>query len=314
MKKAWKRILSITFTSTEFHKQIVFGNNHLENKPDLEIEVEVSKYMSLLKDTASIKITNLTYSEIIKIINGKYFDVDIVCGYQYGNVNKIFSGGVISISNSLNSRNENTVIILCASKLIAKYCQSRLKFGMNSGINMYSAMKFICERAGIKNANISSQLMKNVLSDTISKDGNTANWLNSFSEENSTLIMNSDNIYDSVVNVFDAARSNNRVIPLDSKNIIFTGGYPQLTNDGIRFTVLPTFSFMAGDVVKVDNSIIQIPVSSQSDITKNYGYYLDEDGNYMVMELHYRLANRSANFSLELHCKSRSLISNLVAT
>ena len=45
--------------------------------------------MSALKDVCTIKISNLTYSEITQIITGKFFDIEVWCGYKKGTGNHL---------------------------------------------------------------------------------------------------------------------------------------------------------------------------------------------------------------------------------
>lgn len=316
--KAWMRVLEVTLTSqlstSGKSRQFKFGNNWETGRDDLNIEVSCYKYMSSLKDTATIRISNLTYYEVVQIINGKFYNVEIKAGYRSSGVSTIFKGGVLYISNSLDDTKTNTITILCASELVARYGQSRLNLSLNSGINTYSAIRFICERAGIPESkmNISTQFKTKFLQDVMSINDTAASWIDKFCTTNNTAISSSDSITGSTVSLFDAAKSNSRLIKITKDTVDLTGGYPQLTSDGLSLTIMPTFAFMCSDVIEIDNSIIQIPVSSQSEVTKNYGYFLDKEGCYMIYEMKYQLQNRGANFSLSMTCKTRSLISNFI--
>lgn len=307
---AWIRRLEVSLTSTKLKKKLVFGANHLEGKDDLYIDVRGHKYMSTLKDECVIKIKNLTMSEVVQIIQGQFYDVEVKAGYKSSSEMTIFSGGVLYISNEIDDRKSNTIIILCASKMIAKYGQSRLNLTLNSGINLHAAINFICKRAAIPNTNVSTQFKKKFLQDVTNINTNAANWIDQLCASNDTYISNSDSILGSSFSIFDSAKSNNRVITLRSDNIILQS-YPQLNADGLSLKVMPTFNFMCGDTIKIDNSIIQIPVSNKSEISKNYGYYLDKDGYYMIYQMQYALQNRGSEFNLQMLCKSRSLVSKL---
>ena len=113
--KAWMRILEVTLTSRKMKRQMVFGSNWRNGKDDLNIDIVGNKYMSALKDSCTIKLSNLTYSELIQIISGEFYDVTVKCGYRDANVQTIFDGGVLYISISLDDKKTNTVVILCAS-------------------------------------------------------------------------------------------------------------------------------------------------------------------------------------------------------
>ena len=300
--KAWMRVLKVVLTSKKLNKRFEF-------EEPLSISVSGHKYMSTLKDTFTVKIDNLTYNEVTQIVMGQFYDVEIQCGYQKGNVNTIFSGGVLYITNKLNANKTNTIIILCTSKLVASYGQSRLNLTLNSGINLYSAINFICKRAGIPNSNVSTQFKKQFLTEVMTINDTPGTWIDKLCAKNTNFISSSDSITDQTFSIFDAAKSNARVIKLDANNIVLTGGYPRLTSDGLELTILPTFNFMCGDVIKIDNSIVDISVNSRDEISQNYAAYFSQKGEYMIYEMNYTLQNRGQAFTLTLNCKNRDRIS-----
>ena len=300
--KAWMRVLKVVLTSKKLNKRFEF-------EEPLSISVSGHKYMSTLKDTFTVKIDNLTYNEVTQIVMGQFYDVEIQCGYQKGNVNTIFNGGVLYISNKLNANKTNTIIILCTSKLVASYGQTRLNLTLNSGINLYSAINFICRRAGIPNSNVSTQFKKQFLTEIMTINDTPGTWIDKLCAKNTNFISSSDSITNQTFSIFDAAKSNARVIKLDANNIVLTGGYPRLTSDGLELTILPTFNFMCGDVIKIDNSIVDISVNSRDEISQNYAAYFSQKGEYMIYEMNYTLQNRGQAFTLVLNCKNRDRIS-----
>lgn len=307
---AWFRIIKVVLTSKTLKKRVVFGT--YENTDELNINCTIYKYMSSLKDTATIKIDNLTYNEITQLVVGQFYDVEIWAGYKDGNINKVFSGGVLYISNKLNASKTNTVIILCASTLVAQYGQKRINLSLNSGINLYSAIEFICRRAGIPNSNVSTQFKKQFLKEITTVNDTVGNWLDKLASDNNSFITNSDGIVNSVVSIYDAAKSNARIIKLKKSDISLTGGYPRLTSDGLELTLLPTFNFMCGDIIEIDNSIIDVSVSSRSEMMKNYASYFSQKGQYMIYEMQYVLQNRGSVFTLQMKCKNRDRITAYV--
>lgn len=307
--KAWKRVLNVKLTSQTLHKTISFGESKNTN---LSIHCTVRKYMSSLKDTAIIKIQNLTYAEVVRLVSGNFFDIQIFAGYESANVNKIFDGGVLYISNQLNADRTNTVIILAASQLVAKYGQKRLKLTLNSGINLYSAINFICRRAGMPNSNVSTQFKKEFLEEVLTLNETAGSWLDILCSTNTSYITNSDSILEQTFSIFDANKSNSRVIKLDNNNISLVGGYPRLTSSGVQLNLLPSFNFMCGDVIQIDNSILDISTTDTNSAFVNYGSYFSEKGQYMIYEMTYDLSNRSASFNLNLHCKNRDRISSYI--
>lgn len=311
--KAWMRILRITLTTKAAsangkNKQIVLEDD--ANGIGLNVQVSGNKYMSTLKDNCSIKISNLTYTEIIRIITGQFYNIKIECGYKSSGVQTIFDGGVLYISNLRESVDTNTVTILCASHLVASYGQRRINLSFNSGINLYSAINFVCKVGGIQNANISTQFKKQFLDEINNASNQTAaEWIAGQASKNGAFISNSDCIGNSHTTLFDASKSNARVIKLNTDSLLLTNGFPRMTADGLVFSIMPTFAFQCGDTIVIDNSLIQINVDSQSEAMKNYGGLLDINGQYMIYEIHYELENRGQNFYMSINAKTRSKIS-----
>lgn len=315
--KAWMRVLRVTLTTKSpsqsgKNKQIVFEEDALG--VGLSISVSGNKYMSTLKDNCTIKISNLTYVEIIKIITGEYYNVKIECGYKSSSVQTIFEGGVMYISNLRESVDTNTVTILCASHLIATYGQRRINLSFNSGINLYSAINFVCKVSGIPNANISTQFKKEFFDNIkATKNKNGAEWFDDEVRKKGTYIVNSDCIGNSFMTIYDANKSNARVITINEDTLLLTNGYPKMTMSGLVFSIMPTFAFQCGDVVVVKNELIQIDVQTQTDATKNMGGLLDKNNQYIIYEMHYELQNRGYNFYVEIYAKTRSKVSAWLA-
>lgn len=315
--KAWMRILRITLTTKSpgqngKNKQLVFEEN--ESGVGLAISVNGNKFMSTLKDNCTVKISNLTYVEIVQIITGQFYNIKIECGYKSSGVQTIFEGGVMYISNLRESVDTNTVTILCASHLVATYGQRRINLSFNSGINMYSAINFVCKAGGVPNPNISTQFKKQFLEGIENAHNQTAaEWVNDQTTKNGSYISSSDCIGNSFMTLFDANKNNARVIKLNKDTLLLTNGFPRMTADGLVFSVMPTFAFQCGDTIVMDNSLIQINVTSQSEATKNLGGLLDENGQYIIYEMHYQLENRGQNFFLEIYAKTRSRISAYLA-
>ena len=278
--KAWMRDLQVILTSDTMKSSIVFGQEWKKGKDDINIEVKGTKYLSAIKDSFTIRITNLTYSELVQLIIGKYYGIEIKAGYRSRGAQTIFKGAVIYMSYEKQDVTTNTVIILAGSKMVAAYGQSRMNLSLNSGINMYSALKFICRRAGIANANIDKDLKNRVIRDTASSQGTVGSWLESY-----------------------------RVITLDSNKITLVSGYPKLNSDGLSLTILPTFNFMPMDVIVIDNSIIDISANSNNSKQFNNSMYLDEDGKYLITQIEYDLQNRGDSFNVHILAKARSLYS-----
>lgn len=307
--RVWKRDLQVILTSKTLKKRVIFGDNEHVN---LDINVAGGKYLSGLKDNFSIRISNLTYTEIVYLISGSFYDIEIKAGYKEGSgLHTIFKGGVLYISNELGDKKTNTVIILCASNLVAKYGQSRMNLTINSGINMYSAIKFFCKRAGITDANIPQELTHKLVRESSSVNGTIGSVLESLCNSKG-IALNSDSSNGGAVTLWDAATTDKRVIKIKKDTMIFTGGYPRINSEGVQLTLMPTFNFMPGDTIVIDNAFLDISAGTKEEVFKNNQIYMDTDGQYMVFEVMYDLQNRGPNFQVKLLCKARSLVKNIV--
>lgn len=309
MAKAWMRQLQVILTSNALRKRMIFGTNDNRGKDDLSISITGTKYMSSLKDAFTIKLVNLSYFEICELINGQYYDVEIKAGYKSAGLHTIFKGGVLYISNVFGDRKSSECMIFCASNLIAKYGQSRMNLGLNSGINMYAGIKFIANAAGIENSNVDESFKLKIFRSCEEATGTLANWLDIFCNSNNVCI-NTDASYSTDFTIFNPLRKDARIIKLTSNTIILTSGYPTLTNEGLNICLMPTFNFMCGDTIVLDNSIIDIGITNASDYSKNYGYYMDKEGKYLIYRIDYALENRSGDFSIKMLCKSKSLVTS----
>lgn len=311
--KAWMRVLRITLTTKSpgqngKNKQFVIEEDAFG--VGLSVNVTGNKYMSTLKDNCTVKISNLSYVEIVQIIMGQYYNIKVECGYKSSSLMTVFDGGVMYISNLRESVDTNTVTLLCASHLVASYGQRRINLSFNSGINLYSAINFVCKVGGVPNPNISTQFKKRFLDEITNASNQTAaEWVSGQTNKNGSYISSSDCVGNSFMTMFDASKSNSRVIKLNTDTLLLTNGFPRLTSDGLVFSVMPTFAFQCGDTIVMDNAIIQINVDSQSEAMKNLGGLLDKNGQYMIFEIHYMLQNRGQNFYFEIHAKTRSRIS-----
>ena len=311
VKKCWLRILEVTLSSETLGKSKVFGNNWEKGETDLNIQVNGTKYLSPLKDEAVVRITNLTYREIVELIDGKYYDIEIKCGYRPDNKFTIFKGGVLYISNELGDRKSNDVIILCANNLVAKYGQARMNVSMTSGINMYSAIKFITEKAGIKNAFIDESFKNRILQETEVQDRTITSWLDMVSS-NEGFVINADYSSGSEVSLWDPYNTDLKVIKFNDDNIILTGGYPTLDSQGLKVAVMPTINLVPGYTIIIDNSIIDIGTENRDEAFKNVGQFLDPDKMYVIMQLDFSLSNRDSDFSFKMKCRAKYLWSRFI--
>ena len=309
---AWMREIEVILTSTKLKQKITFGNNWKKGLQDLDIKVTGTKYLSSLKDRFTVTITNLTYREITTLISGQFYDIEVKAGYRTSGIHTIFKGGVLYISNVLGDRKSNEVVILCASKAVAKYGQSRMNLSLNSGINMYSAISFVMGKAGINSSNafIDEDFKNRILQEHIVANNNITSWLDTLCDTEGWVI-NTDSSLGSDIAIWNPYRRDSRKIKLETSTIILVGGYPSLNSDGLKLAVMPTFAFCPGDTIEIDNSIIDIGVTNEEEAYRNLGQFMDRDGNYIIYQIDVDLENRGSNFTYNMLCKAKNLWSNL---
>ena len=308
------RYLEVVLKSTLLKKQYSIKTNYDKNKiqnDSLDINIKGSKYLSSLKDNVTISIKNLTYKEILNIIDGQYYDVEIKCGYRDSNIFTIFKGSVLYVSNRYDSVKSNTVIILATSNMIAKFGQSKLNLNLNSGINMYNAIEFICRRAGINNSYIDDDFKNKILREVTECSGDIGSWLDKFTSSNN-LVVSSDSSNTLDMSIFNPVRKDSRLIKLNRDTICVEEGYPTISSNGVSFTCLPSFNFTPGDTIQIDNSLIDMSVSSKNEVYENKSFYLDSNGRYVIFQIDFILQNRGTSFNVNIQARSKSMMNNMI--
>ena len=320
--KAWLRQIEIIFTSNKFYRKMIIAD-YADGKNSPNINITGTKEVSVLKDEFVIEISNLTHIQILQLINGQFYDVEIKIGYkELGGLFTIFKGGVTYISNNLGDGKTNTIIILCNSKFIAQYGRARLNYCLTSGINMYTAIQTLLRKANIKEMYIDPSFKQQILTETINVNSTAASWLDTFTQENQ-FVANVDYSTNNIISIWNIYGENNRIIRLTKDKLLLTGGYPQLTSQGLELNTVPTFNASPGNIIEIDNALINIPISSLDDLSKNLGIYLDTSvdvkeavkgntyGQYMIYQMQYKLQNRGSDFNIKIIAKSRNLIKKL---
>lgn len=314
IKKAWKRLLIVTLGSTITHSSYTFKDN-------VDIRVYGNKYLATMKDECTVELSNLTYDVILDIINNKYYNIKIEAAYEGNNLITVFEGAILYISNKRNDHNTSTCVILCSNKIVAQYGQSKMNLSLNSNINMYSAINYIVRSAGIKNANVSEELKKIIIRNAYSNTQSLGDWINSLSSLDSNIINSADQIdSSSILNIWNKNYAQRGKIKLDSSNILAISGYPKLSTSGVTVTVLPTYAFKIGDVIELDNSILDKSITNKEDVFNNINMQENNEGakngssfgQYILYEMSFSLTNRDYDFQINLYLKNRSLYSSLV--
>ena len=343
--KCWMRLLKIELTSQINPRQkIVFG----ETKPQTErlryslgipaptindnlmIKVDGTKYPATAKDKGTLTICNLTYETLIRIVEGKFYNIKIYCGYQSWNGEEpfpIFDGEIAYMSPKVYSNHDVEVYIIFTSKLVASYSQNRMNFSLNSGLNLYAAMNYMLAAQGVQNRHIDVKLKDSFINEYKQLYGKANTILDSATLNNTgDYTISTDGIDGNVIDV--TTIKGKRVIKITDRSIPI-GNQPTVSSEGLNITLLPIRNLKVGDILKINNALIDTSISSaesvHSTFNTNYldatgGTLVDENGTYrkegsygyyMIMELHYILENRGSNFQYQIKGRALSIIKNL---
>ena len=306
----WMRVLEVRLKSAITKKMIKFGGT---DDTQLNITVKGNKYISSLKDNGSVTISNLTYAQITELILGQYYDIEIWAGYRTQSLQCFFKGAVSYISDKIQARRDNTCYILFASKMVAAYSQSRMNLNLNSGINLYAAFNYICLTNGISRDHLPQSLRNEFLQEVTENYGTPATLCDQLAANTRSFTIDTDDSIDGagVVNCSDL--TDKRQIRINPNTINFSKGNPTLDKDGLHLTVLPTFCFKPGDIIFIDNAIIDVSISDPNQVASTFkSNYLDQNGAYMITQLDYTLCNRDKTFEINIKARALSIIANIV--
>lgn len=306
---AWKRILKIELTSIELKQRVTIGGT--EDKDNLYINVSGTKYPAILKDGGVISIKNMDYSMIVKLIVGHFYDIRIIAGYEGSDPNHkgegmtIFKGSVAFISQKINPTRDSECYINFASDVVAKYSQNRMNLALNSSINLFSAFEYICMRSGMRQVHIDPDLKKKFLDEAKAYYASASTILNSQTLQGGDYTLSTGDEEGTVIDI--TTTRHKRLIKLTSRDIPFLN-QPTVSSEGLSFTILPVFGFKVGDIVELDNSIIDI--SSAAAEAKNVfnSNYMDTNGQYMIVQIEYTLQNRGDTFELKIKGRALDII------
>ena len=342
--KCWMRMLKIVLTSKINPRQkLVFG----EQKPQTErlrytlgipaptindnltIKVDGTKYPATAKDKGTLTICNLNYETLVRIKEGQYYGITIYCGYQSWEKDPfpIYDGEIAYMSPKVYSNHDVEVFIIFASKLVASYSQRRMNFSLNSGINLFAAMNYMLASQGVQNRHIDSSLKDSFVNEYKFLYGK-ANTILDSATLNSTgdYTISTDGIDGNVIDV--TTTKGKRVIKINDEAIPI-GSQPTVSSEGLNITLLPLQNFKVGDILKINNALIDTSISSAEGVSSTFntnyldasgGPLVDESGNYrkeasygyyMIYELHFTLENRGSNFHYQIKGRALSILKNL---
>lgn len=321
MFKAWIRVLWVKFYNSTSGQYLNIGKT-IDDKEKPRITISGAKYLSAIKDNFTIKIYNLSYKEIIQIMNNELYGVQIYAGYLNDGKGlsnegkKIFDGGIINIVNSKRDYKDNVCTFVCASKLMANANKYRLNFTLQSSINMYAAINWVCKKSKISNTNISKEFKYKFFKNVSDASSSSGNYLDLLSSGNSSYFINTDSSEGDSVSIFDISRGDRRKYTIDIKKGMIIGDAPEVTSNGVIWSSLPIINYMCGDTCVLDNSIIDVSSGQDSysgSISNSpNALYLDTQGLYNIFTLQYTLDNYAiGNFEIKITAKAKSLFTNL---
>lgn len=324
--KCWMRILRIELTSKINPRNVmVFGNGTEQTKTtyshglpsptindNLTIKVDGTKYPATNKDKGVITIINLSYDTIVKIKLGMYYIIKIYCGYHSWNKEPfpIFEGEISHMSQKIYSAHDTETYIQFASRLVASYSQNRMNFTLNSGINIYAAAAYMLRAQGIQNKHIDPALKNNFINEVRTYYGKASTILDSATlSQVGSYDISTDGIDGNVIDITTV--KNKRVIKIDNESIPIGSGNPTVSSEGLSIELLPLMNFKVGDILLIDNALIDISINS-ADVTSTFNSnYMDTNGKYIIYELRYTLENRGSNFKYSIKARALDIVKNL---
>ena len=309
-KVCWIRQIEVILTSRKLKKSKKFSNE--DEAHQYTMDISGSKYNALNKDKGTVSIWNLEYDEIVDIVTNEYYDIEIKAGYKsVGDIPTIFKGQVSYISQKIHSRHDVETYITYASEIVARYSQRRMNFNLNAGYNLYAAVNYICKISGLSgNANISPELKKQFLENVYNNYGTPVSVFDNLTSTSGDYIVNADYSNGNVISLFTL--NDKRVIVIDPNTINIAKGNPTVTSAGLQICLLPTFNFMPGDIIQIDNSFINTSISNAESVYSTFNTnYLDRNGQYMIIDINYRFQNRGETFEFNIKGRALDIIKNI---
>lgn len=313
--KTWMRILYVTFSKWDSSETMVYGKTFDDSKKP-QIEITGTKYLSTIKDNFTIKIYNMSYDEILKIQLEKKFHVCIYAGYigdqSYDNFvgEKIFDGGLINITSNKSNFKDQITSFVCASRTIAQQQEYRLNVTLCSGMNMYSAINYICDISGIKRVSISDEYKYRFLKEIQSSSNSVTSYVDYLSQTNNDQLVISDSSTGSELS-FSTSNSSQEYTTLSPSTGMVINGQPEITSSGVTWESLPIRNYTCGSLIKIDPSYLNVSSGQDSKDSVINGapntYYISSSGLYYISQLDYTLSNTSGSFQIKITAKAKDL-------
>lgn len=334
-KNLWMRKIQIILSSKEpningKYYQLIIGDSDVSIENDLgpmiagnynpsgnnfNIKISGSKYLATLKDKGTISIWNLEYDTIALIMAAELYRIEIKIGYDsLSSMITIAKGEISYISQKIHNKHDIETYISFASEYVARFSQNRINFNINSGVNLYSMLNYLFFEHGGATPILSSNLKSIVLDNVYNNYGKPATIINSVIDNlNGEYQISTDGSLDgNVISVTNL--SEKRLIKINPNQISIANGNPTVTSNGLQISIFPTFNFVPGDVLQIDNSLIDISsgTNTAESITSTFNQnYLDANGCYMIQQIDYIFENRGNTFILNIKARALSLFQSI---
>lgn len=278
------------------------------------IYVNGTKNLALTADSGVIRINNLSYNIIALITALKLYRLTVNVGYRSNDsLITVARGEVSYIQQKIRSRRDTETYISFASELVAGWSQNRINFSMRSGTNIYDMFYrlFIGQGAPVNTVEFDKRLRNMVASNILTASGNTTNAIDMAlaSKTSTNLLAIADGSADAtgkIISITDI--SEKRVIPINKNFINIANGNPTVTQDGLDIELFPVFNLVPGDIIQIDNRIIDTSqgMTTTEGVLNNYNTnYMNPDGLYILKQINYTFENRGTTFLFR--CKGIAL-------
>lgn len=298
--------------------KVVIGDN--SNNDNYNIRVTGTKNLGLSLDAGVIQISNVSYETIALIMNLKLYKVTIKVGYKSsGTLFTIAKGEISYIQQKIRSRRDYELYITFASELVAGWSQNRINFSIRSGVNMYDMFNWMFMQQGLSTdrTQISPALKNIVLENMFVNSGTSVSIIeeamNTYSNSTKGFILDADSSEGKVISI--STLKDKKVLVINTNMINIANGNPTVTSDGLDISLFPVYNFMPGNILQIDNRIIDTSqgMTSQSGIQNNFNTnFLDPNGYYIITNIRYTFENRGDTFLFNCQAKALNTFKNLV--
>jgi len=298
LRTTWIRNIKVVLRSQINGEEIIFKNGN----PELNISITGSKNLALNKDKGTVTITNMPYDLLILLVAGKFYDIEIYAGYGKDiEPERYFKGEVSYISQKINTRKDTDTYITYASSYVAKFSQSRINLSLNSGINIYAAIKYLSDQSGMDKIKISPSLRYYFTKEVENLNGQVGNLVEQLAAQSNQDFYLSTDASDDDFYIDCTTIADKRKIAIDPNMIILTKGNPTISSAGLKASLLPMINFKPGDIIIFPNELLDASIQNAEDVTSTFNAnFFSPTGQYMIRTINYHFQNRGQTFELAI--------------